>query len=254
MALTIDRMVHSPSFNMTTIIFSVLAICSVLFVADTEQFGTPQLKPRIVGGDRATDGQFPYQVSLRKVQTGSHMCGASIITNRFLLTAAHCTQFEFATPESLYAVVGTVYPSAIDTKYRYSLDKITPHEHFDSNTIYNDISLLRTAKKIVFNDYIQPIALPTKDTAGNVPAYISGWGRIRTDGPGTNYLKFAKTHTISQSTCYDLHKRFGLQQRIVKTSLCTLERNGNGVCNGDSGHYYSKILNNDSNRIAIKYD
>lgn len=51
-------------------------------------------------------------------------------------------------------------------------------------------------------------------------------------------MKYAKTHTISQSTCYDLHKKYNKQDQIVKTSLCALEGNGNaeiGVCNGDSG-------------------
>lgn len=140
----------------------------------------------------------------------------------------------------MYAVVGTVYPSVNGAKY--ALDQITPHESFDSNTVFNDIALLRTAKTIIFNDLVQPIALPTKNTPGNVQAYISGWGVTKTHGPGTAYLKFAKTHTISHKTCYDLHKRFKMQDRIVKTSLCTLEGNGDGVCNGDSGKLSNSIL------------
>lgn len=155
------------------------------------------------------------------------------MTERFLLTAAHCVQFEYSKPESLYAVVGTVYPSVNGAKY--GLDRIIRHKSFDPNTVFNDIALLRTVKTIVFNDFVQPIALPTKNTPRDLEAYISGWGVTKTHGPGTEYLKYAKTHTISQKKCYDLHKRFKLQDHIVKTSLCTLEGNGDGVCNGDSG-------------------
>ena len=49
---------------------------------------------RIVGGVDALDGQFPHQISLR--QGGSHICGGSIISRKFVLTAAHCVTYETA--------------------------------------------------------------------------------------------------------------------------------------------------------------
>lgn len=51
------------------------------------------LTNRIVNGFDALDGQFPYQISLRR--NNYHHCGGSIISKRFILTAAHCVGENF---------------------------------------------------------------------------------------------------------------------------------------------------------------
>lgn len=49
-----------------------------------------QSAERVIGGSDAQEGQFPYQISLRV--GGSHVCGGTIISNKFVLTAAHCVE------------------------------------------------------------------------------------------------------------------------------------------------------------------
>lgn len=82
------------------------------------------------------------------------------------MTAAHCT--EDMKPQHMYAVVGALHLSSGGVSVE--LDRITPHEHFNTETLQNDIALLRTARPISFSHDVQPIALPTQNT----PAHVEG--------------------------------------------------------------------------------
>lgn len=158
---------------MKTINIIFLALYVVVAVADTK-FDIFEMDPRIVGGEDAEVGQFPYQVSLRSTLSRSHFCGGSILSSRFILTAAHCSQGYNGKPQYVYAVVGALRLNSGGVIIE--LDKITPHEKYDQYKIRNDVSLVRTAEEIVFSDTIQPIALPTQDIEES-EVILSGWGR-----------------------------------------------------------------------------
>lgn len=130
---------------------------------------------RIIGGEDAEEGQFPYQVSLRnRLMGGTHFCGGSILNERFILTAAHCTQKLNAVPLFVQVVVGAYRRTTGGTKL--SLSSIMPHEDYDASQFINDISLLRTKNQIVFSELVKPISLPTANIAEKTKVLASGWG------------------------------------------------------------------------------
>lgn len=149
-----------------------LAIFAILATAAAKSV----YEPRIVNGEDAKEGQFPYMASLRNAAMNRHYCGASILSARFLLTAAHCCTGNNASPEAVHAVVGALRQTSGGVVVK--LDKITPHEGFVLDGVYNDIGLIRTAEEIIFTDYIQPIALPKENLSEDSRVVLlSGWGR-----------------------------------------------------------------------------
>lgn len=134
---------------MKVICVILLAICGTISTGRK----SVKIEPRIIGGHTASVGQFPYQVSLQTIFHRRHFCAASIISNRFLLTAGHCTGGREAC--DFIAVVGTVHREF--DGFIHEIQKIIRHEEFNLTLFNNDIALLYTVDEIIFTLEIQPI-------------------------------------------------------------------------------------------------
>lgn len=169
--------------------FLCLAVFVVSILADEDLYlkSTSTFDERNFGGAAASIGQFPYQVSLRKNNGTTHFCGGSIITKRFILTAAHCTQGPSSKPQNVQIVVGTHLRSSGGTCY--ALNQIVNHPEYKAETKENDIAVLRTKFYIKFTKLVKPIPLPRTDVPeqGDFPAISSGWGHIKV---GFVFLRF----------------------------------------------------------------
>lgn len=136
---------------------------------------------RIVGGQTARPNQFPHQISIRKKISVNgtigwfyHRCGGSIISRRWIITAAHCTQGDYTDP-SLSAIVVGAHHVQNDGQI-YELSQVVNHPSVNIAEVRNDISLLRTTKLLHFNSAVQRIKLSKQFVNENVVATVSGWG------------------------------------------------------------------------------
>lgn len=131
---------------------------------------------RIVGGQEAERGQFPYIVSLRRNTGRLHFCGGSIINNRFVVSAAHCmTGFQ---PNNVQIAVGANRNTG--DGILHTINTVVIHPGYHRPTFSNDICILQVRVPIEFNQFVHPINLPRVDMPdNNLPLTVSGWGQFR---------------------------------------------------------------------------
>ncbi len=198
--------------------------------------GVRNLDTKITGGTTAVISDFPWQVYYI---SGDFRCGGSIISSNWIVTAAHCTQTDIGTPilaSDMFIKVGANNPSiALDGKL-YSVSQVIVNEGFDSQTLLNDIALLK------INDTINyPNATPIKfitaadvaegETVPGVMTWVSGWGltHVNPDVIPTSLHKVQLPiiTNAQASTVWD---------SIPSTDIMAGYLNGNkDACNGDSG-------------------
>ena len=124
---------------------------------------------RIVGGSFA--GNLGFQASLQE-NDGTHFCSGSVLSNRWLVSAAQCTYRRSAS--SFYVRLGS--NSRTTGGVSYTVSQIRNHPYFNEYTMANDISTIQTSTVIAFVNNVRAISLGCWNIgAGN--AQISGWGQ-----------------------------------------------------------------------------
>uniref|UniRef100_A0A671M6L6 Transmembrane serine protease 3b n=1 Tax=Sinocyclocheilus anshuiensis TaxID=1608454 RepID=A0A671M6L6_9TELE len=184
----------------------------------------PAVRSRIVGGNVSRSELVPWQVSLH--YQNQHLCGGSIINERWILTAAHCV-YHFDQP-LLWAVYAGITDQPLSGSGALSVEKIIYHANYRPAEISYNIALIKLKLPLSFNDQVAPICLPSygESFEDGQMCLISGWGS--TVDEASVSLHTAQIPLRSSRDC----RRLGL----TSWNICAgFSEGGAGTCQGDSG-------------------
>ncbi|KAJ8942827.1 hypothetical protein NQ318_022842 [Aromia moschata] len=212
---------------------SVVVLLAVVVVANCAPQGREvPLSPfegRIVGGHDADIKDYPYQLSL--LFKGRHMCGASIIGEKWALTAGHCV--DGMTADVLSVRAGS---SILETGGQLiKVKKFYAHPKFSAEVADYDMALLELETSIAMTDSSAVIKLvdgKSRDLQGK-EATVTGWGTVYEDDESLpSQLQVVEVPVLGDDEC----RRFYGNDKITDRMLCAgLIEGGKDSCQGDSG-------------------
>jgi len=200
---------------------------------------------KIVGGTDAKLGEFPWQAGLSLVRSGGGvarlMCGGTILTDKAVLTAAHCLHHP---PSRYHVLVGILY-SSLDTQQDHQqsliVEKFIKHPEYNSRTYKNDIGLVLVrspyGQGIWWSDYVLPVCLPKHSYdhfyKENTEGTVSGWGLVEEgDSDQATVLQHVDIEVQDLTECQDSYST----TLVTENQFCAGQRSGGrDSCSGDSG-------------------
>jgi secreted trypsin-like serine protease len=202
--------------------------------------------PKIVGGVDTEINAFPFMVAIGEATARefNQFCGGTLLTDSFVLTAAHCSVDEDGNPEKPVIEPGRNLAVFVGSDTLSEIERVVPvsrviiHPKYEDTPKGYDIALWELAKPLPLED-IHTLEMLTPEleelTADNTLATVTGWGDLFFGGPSPDRLQVVHTPIINSQQCLDIYKDI-TEIENFETQICSgVPEGGVDPCQGDSG-------------------
>ncbi|OQV18003.1 putative Plasma kallikrein [Hypsibius exemplaris] len=198
---------------------------------------------RIVNGEIAQNGNFPWTVALVHKRF-KHFCGGSILNSQWIATAAHCIIGPLSLQDIIAntsIVAGTTDLSKMSADNSYAIDQVAVHPQYAPKGWLNDIALIKLKRSIPFptiNDGARAICMPKRSLEDlsmsqslfrrNVTCYLAGWGytkeaagiSVSAIGSGASFAQAANGNQTTSQIGAGSDRQLYAQMNYIPLETC----------------------------------
>ncbi|XP_065073263.1 transmembrane protease serine 9-like [Ochlerotatus camptorhynchus] len=230
-------------FNFIVLIVIILLSTKDTLQQDPFQCGIPQISRSelIVQGHDTIAGAWPWHAAIyhRNRRSDSYACGGTLISEQFVLTAAHCVfdpdNRQQLVNHRIFVRLGVHNLDLLNRKsfQQHEIHKIYKPINSTGDDFRNDIAILELSTLVVLDDFVQPACLSLSKDLTNQYGTVIGWGVAENDDI-SRILKSTQIPVVDAVTCLKSNRKvFG--NTLDEGIFCAGYTNGTSVCNGDSG-------------------
>ncbi|XP_026488066.2 serine protease gd-like [Vanessa tameamea] len=205
--------------------------------------GARDYVPLVYNGLSYDRGEWPWLVALykRKFSSLSYICAGTLISEKHVVTAAHCMQRK----SSYTSIKNIVVKAGVynledwsdDITVTRTLTGASIHNAYNASTLANDLLVLTLDKDIPLSNFIKPACLwsgsPDLNRIVGKSGVVAGWGANEMGPGGKGEPRMVQMPIVSTATCRASKPEF---HKLTSTkTLCAGDHSGSGPCLGDSG-------------------